>query len=378
MRKKRICCFCETWQSGGIESFLYNVLTHMDLSGLEVDVVAARLEDSVFTRRLEEAGVHFRQLSGSPRRLWTNWRMFRALLEKRDYDVVHLNIYHGLSLKYAQLASRAGVPVRIAHSHNTDLRKSAARPLKLWLHRRAKARCTRFATQLWACSSGAARFLFAEAALAEKGFQFIPNGIDTGRFRFDPAAREQVRAELGMERSFVVGNVGRLCAQKNQDFLLDVFAELVKQAPESRLLLVGEGEQRPALEQKARRLGISGAVIFYGLSQNVERLLWGMDVLVMPSRFEGLPVTAVEAQAAGLPCVLSSEITAECAVTGDVAFLPLSAEAGAWARQLLCVKTSPPDRLAAAEKVRAAGFDTASVARQIQREFVGDSIHGQA
>lgn len=123
---------CESWESGGIESFLHNILLRMDLTGLEVDIVAAQLKDSVFTQALREHGVRFRELSGSQRNLPENHRRFAALLWERRYDVVHLNIFQGMSLYYAHLAKRAGVPVRIAHSHNTDLRQSLTRPLKLW------------------------------------------------------------------------------------------------------------------------------------------------------------------------------------------------------------------------------------------------------
>ena len=128
---------------------------------------------------------------------------FAALLWERRYDVVHLNIFQGMSLYYAHLAKRAGVPVRIAHSHNTDLRQSLTRPLKLWLHRRCSQRCAADATALWACSERAARFLFPTELLARCGFTFIPNGIDTERFRFHAAVREDVRRELGLTESAV-------------------------------------------------------------------------------------------------------------------------------------------------------------------------------
>ncbi len=360
---RRVCLFCERWASGGIESFLYNVLTHADLTGLEVDIVAAQLDGrSVFTKPLEELGTRFVELSGRRRAPAEDHRRFLALLETRRYDAIHLNLFQGLSLWYAKAAARAGIPVRIAHSHNTALRKSLTRPLKLALHRWGRARYGKYATHRWACAQEAARFLFGDVP-----FRFVPNGIDTRRFRFDPAGRETVRGELGAgEATLVLGSVGRLCYQKNQSFLLDVFAQLRRERPDSLLLLVGQGEDREDLEEKARALALSDAVIFYGVSDQVWRLLWAMDVFLLPSRFEGLPVSLVEAQAAGLPALCSQAVTREAALT-QVDFLPL--EPQLWARTI--VNTRSADRAAAADTVAAAGFDIGEVAARVREAWMG-------
>ena len=373
-QKRKVCCFCERWESGGIESFLYNVLLHMDLSVIQVDIVAAELAESIFTESLREHGVRFVELSGAQRKFGENHRLFKKLLQKEQYDVVHLNIFHGLSLYYARLTEQAGVPVRIAHSHNTALRKSVGRPLKLMLHNAAKKLFTGSATDLWACSETAAKFLFSKRCLEHKGFQFIPNGIDMERFRFDPAARMQIRKELGLENELLVGSVGRLCYQKNQDFLLDVFAELYRREPESRLLLVGEGEAETGLRQKAERLGIAEAVIFYGTSSRAERLLWAMDVFAFPSRFEGLGIAAIEAQAAGLPVVASEGVPEETRITPPFQRVELGAGPAQWAEALLDIHTET--RAACAEKVRCAGFDIADTVRKIEGCYMRVGTHG--
>lgn len=370
MPARRICVFCERWESGGIESFLCNVLSRIDRSDLEIDLVAAQLDPSMFTQPLKDCGVHFYRLSGTPKKLIENHRMFRSLLQTRQYDVVYLNVFQGMSLYYAYLAKKAGVPVRIAHSHNTDLRRSPTRAIKLWLHHRYSQRYAKDATAFWACSQGAAEFMFPPALLQARGYTFIPNGIDTNRFRFAPAVREAVRQELGIADCFVVGNVGRLCYQKNQSFLLDVLAEAIKLQPNCRLLLVGEGEDRRALEAKAAVLGLSGHVIFYGTSNRVETLLWAMDTLAFSSRFEGLPVVAVEAQAAGLPMVCSEHITRQAFISPDIQQLSLSAGAAVWAAALLNCAGSNRDT--AHESVRNAGFDITQVACRVEKALRGN------
>ena len=199
MEKIKVCCFCERWESGGIESFLSNVIHRLDLERVQVDIAAACLAGSVFTEPLQRLGVRFFELSGRQRSLVKNHRQFLALLRRERYHVVHLNLFQGLALAYAGTARRAGVPVRIAHSHNTGLRKSGTRPLKLLVHNMAKYIFAREATAFWACSREAAGFLFPKGALNRRGYRFIPNGIEVERFRFDPAVREQVRGELGVE-----------------------------------------------------------------------------------------------------------------------------------------------------------------------------------
>ena len=364
--KKRICCYCERWESGGIESFLFNMYSRLDPEKIEIDIAAAELRESVFTDSLREKGVYFYELSGSQRNVPANHRLFRALLRRRHYDVLHLNAFHGLSLAYLKIAKENGVPVRIAHSHNTALRRSVAKPLKLLLHDAARRRYAPCATELWACSKAAASFLFPKWLLAQKGFRFIPNGIDAERFRFDPEGRTAARKELGVGGgTFVVGNVGRLCYQKNQMFLLDVFAEFVKERPESLLLLVGEGEDKKRLQARCASLGIAEKVIFYGTTDHVERLLWAMDIFVFPSRFEGFGIAAIEAQAAGLPVICSENVPEEVQVTKLVERCSVKDEA-IWIRKLLVCKNCERETL----DLEFSQFDIDSGASQIERSYL--------
>ena len=363
---KRVCIFCENWESGGIEAFLTNVIRAMDPAGLKIDIVCAKLGRSIFTAQLMERNVGFYQLSGSVRRVGENWRLLQKFLKKRQYDVLYVNAYQSLSLGCLRLAEESGISVRIAHSHNTALRKSLTQPLKLVLHCWARKNYSDVMTCRWACSKAAAKFLFGET----DDWHFIPNGIDVSRFRFDPEEREKSRKELGLDGKMAIGNIGRLCYQKNQEFLLDVFREVLVLCPESALLLVGEGEDRPKLLEKAKALGVKDSVIFCGATDKVERLYWAMDVFVFPSRFEGLGIAAVEAQAAGLPVICSEHIPREAWVTDQVTQLSLSVGSNAWAEAIRKAK-APPDRTAAAEMVSAAGYEIKTVAKKLKEAWVG-------
>ena len=367
-RKRRICCFCEKWESGGIESFLHNVIMEMDMSQLEIDIAAAQICESVFTSDLKEKGVGFYELSGSQKRLGQNHKMFRQLLKERQYDVVHLNIFQGLSLYYAYLAKKAGVKVRIAHGHNSALRRSRTRWLKLALHNMAKSLLAENATDYWACSRLAAEFMFPRDVVER--YEFIPNGIDIEKFRFNDEVRKKVRKDLGIEGKLVIGNVGRLCYQKNQENLLEVFAKLQSERPESVLLLVGEGEMKEELQQQVEKLGIADKVIFYGVTDKVEQLLWAMDIFVFPSRFEGLGIVAVEAQAAGLPVICSDGVPNEAVVSDLVQKVDLRSGVDSWVESILHCQVGV-DRLAVHEQVQKSGFAVADVADRIEKVYLG-------
>ena len=377
LEKVRVCCFCERWESGGIESFLCNVLCHMDLSDLEVDIVVAQMENSLFTAALTAHGIRFYELSGRQNGVLENYCLFRKLLKERQYDVVHLNVFHGLSLYYGCLAQQAGVPVRIAHSHNSALRKSWARPLKLLIHHISRELFAPCITDLWACSGMAAEFLFSKKALENKKFHFIPNGINIDRFRFNANIREKVREELGVRDKYVIGNIGRLCYQKNQEFLIEIFVEILRRKPESCLLLVGAGEAEPMLRKRTEELGVAGASIFYGTSARVEQLMWAMDVFVLPSRFEGLPVTAIEAQASGLPCVFSDAVTRECRICGSAQFVSLLEPADVWAEKISHL-SGCGSREDAATAAQQAGFSIVDVALRIKKSYLRAESYGRS
>lgn len=365
-RDRHVCIVCESWESGGIEGFVSNFLLHMDRERLRVDIVAAQLGESVFTQPLEEAGIRFIELSGKLHRPWENYNTFRHLLDRERYDVVHLNAFQGMSLNYLKLAEAAGVPIRIAHSHNTALRKSSTKWIKLMIHKICREAFAKYATEYWACSIKAAQFLFPSRVTDSQKLQVVPNGIDVERFQRNNLRRRQARSELGIQEwQLVIGHVGRLCDQKNQSFLIDIFANIRKQKAGSVLLFVGGGD-RTALEEKAKRLGLQDCVIIYGTTDKVERLLWAMDIFVFPSLFEGFGIVMLEAQAAGLPVLCSDHIPEEARFLPSTYVLPLEDGAEKWAGQVLRIRNDIPDQ---SENIRKAGYAISDVAARIRSSY---------
>lgn len=365
---RRICCFCESWESGGIESFLKTILCSLNFENIEVDVVSAHIGESVFATSLKGKGVRFFELSGEQRNYLTNFRMFRELLRRRNYDVVHFNLFQGISLFYARIAQKENVPVRIVHSHGAGLRNSRTKMIKLVLHRIGSFLWAKAATDRWACSSAAADFLFARTC---REAEIIPNGIDTQRLRFQEDVRDNVRKKLGLSNRVIIGTVGRMSREKNQAFALTVFSKFHQSHPESYFVLVGDGEEREMLKKHAQNLGIENAVTFLGSMENVEQLLCAMDLFLFPSYVEGLGIAVIEAQASGLPVLCSDRIPAEARLTSRLTAMPLRAGPDAWNATMEQLLLKKKTRESSADEVRAAGFDVEDVAKQIEKKYMG-------
>lgn len=355
MASIRICLYTEVWASGGIEAFITNMLCSQPLEGIEADIVASRIDESIYTEQLRTLGVGFYQLSG---RLRTpkNKSLFRALLRERQYDIVHLNIFHGLALEFLEVARREGVAVRIAHCHGAGLRKSPTRWLKLMLHALGRRLWLGAATDRLACSAPASRFMFGDESA-----RVVPNGIKLSRFGFDERLRREWRERLGFGSEVVVGHVGRLSAEKNHAFLLEVFSEYQRLNPDSILLMVGEGEEREQIEWRAKELGIFESMRLIGRSGNVPELMMAMDAFVFPSTSEGLGIAAIEAQATGLPILISDGVPSAVLLTDSSASLPLG-DSAEWAARLDALIKAGTDRTGGAEIVRRSGYDAQEAA----------------
>ena len=367
---RRVCIFCECWESGGIESFLLSALSDMNLEGMEIDIVVSQLKGGIFLEKAAKLGINFRELSGSQRKLFKNYRSFGKILRERGYDVIHLNIFHALSFVYGAIAKGFGVKKRIVHSHNTDLRKTAAKKVKIAVHNISKHIFYRCFTDYWACSSAAARFMFPKKITDNDRYSFIPNGIDIERFTFDKEKRFAFREKLKIGDKPLIVNIGRLTEQKNQSFLLDAVNVLAKRDMEFVLLLAGEGDKGKLdeLKKKAENLGMADKVVFYGATSDIPSVLSAADVLAFPSLFEGLGIVTIEAQAAALPVVCSENIPDEAFVTDYIVSVGLNAQE--WANALEGAFRA--DRTSdTASLIKSKGYDIKSVAGRIENSYRG-------
>lgn len=271
----------------------------------------------------------------------------------------HTSFNSGLILK---IARNKGIPVRIAHSHTTKPGKKATVPYKLYTSF-MRRRILNNATHLLACGKEAGNYLYGESRFFKKGI-IIKNGINTRIFTIDNHIRENMRNKLGIEGKFVIGHVGRMSVEKNHSFLMDVFNEVYSKDKDTILLLVGTGTLLPELKKKAMELGIENNVVFAGQRTDIAEVLQAMDIFVFPSIYEGLPVSVVEAQASGLPCVVSSNVTSEIKVTQLVEFLDLAASVKKWADVILEKQYSK--RRFVTEEIEKSGYDITDICRKLE------------
>ena len=337
---------------GGIETWLHEVVGRLPRERYESDFCTYRRGGrGAYAAELEHCGckLHHIPLGGDPLAVLRFSGSFRRLVREGRYDIVHC---HGLLLVgfIMFLAWLERTPVRIAHGHNsrpTGGPVSVAGALAMLLNR-VLARA--FSTRAVGCSPEAAAALFGGGWREGVKCEIIHCGINLKPFEVPLAS--SARDELGIPRGAkVIGHVGSFSIAKNQRFLVDVAAHVFRRCPDAMLLLVGEGALRPSVEESCADLGIRSRVIFAGESSRVPELMRSaMDALVMPSLHEGLPLALLEAQAAGLPCLVSDVVSREAVISeGSVQFLSLASGAGAWGDAVLSLLEKParrPDLLA--------------------------------
>jgi glycosyltransferase involved in cell wall biosynthesis len=262
-------------------------------------------------------------------------------------------------LKYAK---KYGIPTRIAHSHVSRMTLDLKYPIRMFYRSRIPA----VATDLFACSEDAGKWMFGN-----RSFSTIRNAIDCGAFAYDGETAWKLRLQYGLENTFVMVHVGRFDPVKNHGFLLEVFGHVAKQHPNSVLLLAGTGNTMPAVKNQAKAMGLQEKVRFLGSVSNVAQLLTMADVFVFPSQYEGLGISLIEAQAAGLPCFTALGcVPAEANVTGTVAYLPLQAGAAAWAEAILSGAKERQIRRGEVGIMRAQGYDISAEAEKLQQFYL--------
>lgn len=320
--------------AGGVESVIFNYYRHMDHGKIQFDFYVDDDSTVPVPQDILDAGAGcyvIPRYQHLPQNMVALYRHF----EQEKYAVVHSNL-NTLSVFPLCAAWLARVPVRIAHSHSTAGKGETGKNiLKYILRPFAKM----FATDYFACTAHAGRWLFGKKAMEQGRVRIINNAIDMDRFKYNEDVRNEVRKELGLEGKFVVGHVGRFCYQKNQDLVLDIFREVCKHNDRCALVFVGDGEDKAKIEKRAREM--EGTVLFLGNRTDVYRLYQAMDVFVFPSRYEGLGMAAIEAQACGLRVIASTAIPADACLSGKIQFLPLEAGAELWAR---LVQDKPTDK----------------------------------
>ena len=284
----------------GLETMLMNYYRNIDREKIQFDFLTHRPQRSDYDDEIESLGG---KIYYAPRLYPQNYPKYfkwmkQFFSEHPEYKIIHSHI-DAMSYLPLKAAKKANIPVRIAHSHNTAIDRDFKYLLKTYF----RFKLPKVANYYCACGKEAGEFLFPG-----KEYMYVPNAIEIDRFLFNENVRMKKRRELGIKDEIVIGHIGRMSYQKNHKYLIDVFAEILKKRNDSILLLIGVGEKLDDIKKYVEKLGLSEQVRFLGNRADVDELYQAMDVFVMPSLFEGLPVVGVEAQFSGLSCIFSDQV----------------------------------------------------------------------
>ena len=346
-------------EMGGSQALVMNLYRHMDRERIQFDFILDHPDRDDYAAQVRELGGRiytmpgFHGNVGEIRRSWDSFFKGRP-----EYKILHSHVRSYASL-YLPAAKRNGLKT-IIHSHSTSNGSGLSSLVKMALQYPLRYQ----ADVLMSCTREAGVWLYGERACRGENFYILKNGVDTAGFAFNEETRRRYRKELGAENKLVVGHVGRFHEAKNHVFLLDCFAALRNLRPDSLLLLAGDGELRPEIERRISELGLKNHVLLLGNRSDVAELMWAMDVLAFPSKWEGLPVTVMEAQAAGLPCLISDRISVEVDISPLVRRLSIE-DPGLWAAEL----AKPLPRRDVRENIVCAGYDINDSADRLSRLY---------
>lgn len=320
---KKVLVYGMTENPGGIESYLMNYYKRISPDRIHFDFVTCD-KKIAYEKEIKSHGGKIFFIPERRENLLKHMKGLRKIAEN-GYDAVYFNLLSASEF-FSVIAVKGLRKVEIiVHSHNNYV-KTIKRHLVL------RQFLNLVVDKRLACSEEAARFMFGRYG---RDTIVIKNAIEVDRYLYNPVIRGKIRDENNIGGSFLVGHVGRLCYQKNTLFLLDIFNEVYKKYPDSKLVIIGEGEDHQKIQERIIELSLQECVIMTGAIANVNEWMQAMDVFLLPSRFEGLPVVAIEAQAAGLPCICSDKFSKASAITKNVEFLSLELSKEEWANCIL-------------------------------------------
>ncbi len=352
----------------GITSVILNYYLNMNKKGMQIDLVTPNKISEEYKNIFSENSSKVFNINrkGNPLKYFIH---LTKLLKKEKYDVVHIHGNSSMMLIDVLPAVIARVPIRIVHSHNTTCNH-------VWLHRLLNPLFNLCYTNGMACGQDAGRWLYGS-----KSFVELKNGIDTSKYLYSESIREQYRKELGVGEKVLLGHVGNFIEQKNHEFLIDIFADLLKKNSNYMLLLISDGALMESIKAKVERLKISDSVIFLGKTPDVNKYMQAMDILLLPSLYEGLPVVLIEAQSAGLQCLVSDKVSVESDVTDTLKFIAID-DTEQWVNEIqkssATLKNSDRYQICLEndKKISQSGYDVTQNAEFLKKYYI-DLVKGK-
>ena len=313
-----------TEKKGGVEEYVMNLSRFRNQPSNKYGYIIIG-RDTVYRDELDSLGVDYFFV---PRKknLFANVYALNQILtnNRKQYDTIYFNT-SGLYYPIPYIAALKNKYKIVLHSHSSN----GGWPKRI-IHLINREWINRIVNERLSCSSNAGEWMFGK-----KKYKLIPNAIDINRFIFNEVIRQRLRNEYGIQNKFVIGSIGRLHKGKNQIYIVDILNALIKMGKDTMLLLVGEGEMKEPISKKAKELGIYERLIFPGGTDNPEYYYSAMDYFILPSLVEGFPITLIEAQANGIPCIVSDTVTKETNISGKIKFLSVGDNPEKWAEYMI-------------------------------------------
>lgn len=361
----RVASVIGRYIGGGVEAVTINYYRNIDKNKVQLDFICDEDSTNIPYEEIEKKGGKV-IIIPSYSKLFKYHKALKRVLKEGNYKIIHSNI-NTLSVFSLFAAKCAGVPVRIAHSHSTTNKKEKKKNLmKQVLRPFSKV----FATDYMCCSELAGRWLFGNKEYDKGNVYLLNNAIDLDKFKYNESLRKKKRNELGIkDDTLVIGHIGRFVAQKNHDFLIDIFNEIHKKNNNSILLLAGQGPLMEDIKNKVKELNLDDNVKFLGQRNDANELYQAFDVFLLPSLYEGLPVVGVEAQAAGLLCYLSDDMTKETKVLDITKFMSLNNTPEEWADNILD-DVKKYKRIDTSKEMTAKNFNIKEEAKKLEEYYL--------
>jgi len=362
-KKIKVLQVIGTLKIGGAENIAMNFARFIDKKRFQIDYLVFGDTKGEYEDEALELGCKIIHIDPPSNGYLKYFRNLKRILIEGKYNAIHAHMLlnNGLTLKAAHDVK---IKKRISHSHSTDSGRKESFFYKCYVYL-MKRMIKKYATDLISCGGDAGEYLYGNE-FKQKGI-ILNNGIDVSKFAYNVETRMEVRQSLGVDEEILLGHVGRLTKVKNHEFLIDVFNEMLKINANTRLLIVGDGELRGFIEEKIDNLGIKDRVTLTGIRTDIADLLQAIDVIVFPSLFEGFPVTMVEAQAAGIPCIVSDKVTNQIAVTNLISFMSLDESAKSWAH--VSLQQAMHERTNKSSQMIEKGFDVITTIKTLEKIY---------
>lgn len=351
----------------GIETMLMNYYRHIDRSKVQFDFLCSNSKIGAYEDEIKSMGGYIHRSTGfNPLKYGEYLKYMKTLFQEHpEYKIVHA--HNGAFVVYPLYAAKKyNIPVRISHVHSAAFTFD----LKWFLKMVCKPFIKKVCTHKYGCGEAACNFYYGENSVRNREAVVVNNAIEIKKYIFNSETREALRLKYGLKDSVVIGHAGRFMSQKNHEFLIDVFKDLVNQNPKYKLILLGDGPLMNSIRKKVERSGLYNNVLFLGNVNNTNEWYQAFDLFVLPSIWEGLPVVAIEAQTADLPCLFSDSITHEIDITENAHFLSLDKNVREWSNMIISLTKIQKERVNRTKDIGNAGYNIEIEAKKLQDFYI--------